>query len=180
LFVRDSLSRIGILLAMRWVALVVVACPAIGIADDLSTTKHEKPREALPDHTLYVEALGKAGPYGIGYEHGITPRLALGVAASYAVIDDQQLTTVAPYVHADLIRGKRHSMYGDFGLIVVHSRIPSPVPEWDGMSDTGAGGQCTLGWEWRPWRLVTRTSLGVAVGEGGVAPFLGFAVGARL
>ena len=71
-------------------------------------------------------------------------------------------------------------MYGDFGIIFVHSRIPSPVPEWDGMSESGAGGQATLGWEWRPWRVVVRTSLGFALGEGGLAPFLGFAVGARL
>ena len=158
--------------------LLAIVCPAIATADDASVTKQAK-RE-LPRHTVYAEALGKAGPYGLGYELGITPRLALGIAASYAVIRDQQLTTIAPYVHADLIRGRRHSMYGDFGIIFVHSRIPSPVPEWDGMSESGAGGQVTLGWEWRPWRLVVRTSLGVAAGEGGVAPFLGLAVGARL
>ena len=163
---------------MRGMAVVMaIACPAIAGADE-SITKSSEP--SLPRHTVYAEALGKAGPYGIGYELGITPRLALGIAASYAVVSDQQLSTVAPYVHADLIRGKRHSMFGDFGLIVVHSRIPSPVPEWDGMSDTGAGGQASIGWEWRPWRLIMRTSLGVAVGEGDPAPFLGYAIGARL
>jgi hypothetical protein len=158
---------------------LAIACPAIAVADEASVSKKVEERH-LPRHTVYAEAMGKAGPYGIGYELGITPRLALGVAASYAVVSDQQLTTVAPYVHADLIRGKRHSMYGDFGIIFVHSRIPSPVPEWDGMSDSGAGGQVTLGWEWRPWRLIVRTSMGVAAGEGGIAPFLGFAIGARL
>src|SRR5688572_32832518 len=133
---------------MRWVALMAIACPAIASGDPITVTKRSD--DKLPRHTAYAEVLGKAGPYGIGYELGITPRLALGIAASFAIINDQQLTTVAPYVHADLIRGKRHSMYADFGLIVVHSRIPSPVPEWDGMSETGAGGQTTLGWEWRP------------------------------
>ena len=163
---------------MRWVAmLAAIVCPAIAGADESITERSE---DALPRHTVYAEAFGKAGPYGLGYELGITPRLALGIAASYAVIRDQQLSTVAPYVHGDLLRGKRHSMYLDVGLIVVHSRIPSPVPEWDGMSETGAGGQATLGWEWRPWKLVMRTSLGVAAGEGGVAPFLGYAIGARL
>jgi hypothetical protein len=164
---------------MRWVALTAIACPALAVADDVSITKSSE-RDQLPRHTAYVEVLGKAGPYGVGYEVGITPKLALGIAGSYATIRDQQLTTIAPYVHADLLRGKRHSMYADFGLVVVHSHVPSPVPQWDGMSDTGAGGQVTLGWEWRPWRLVMRTSVGVAAGEGGVAPFLGYAVGARL
>ena len=159
----------------RVAALLMIACPAIAHADD-GITKHAEP--SLPRHTVYAEALGKAGPYGVGYELGITPRLALGIAASYAIIRDQQLTTIAPYVHADFIRGKRHSMYGDFGVVFVHSRIPSPVPEWDGMSESGAGGQATLGWEWRPWRLIVRTSAGLAVGEGGLWPFIGLAVGA--
>ena len=163
---------------LRVALLAAIVCPAIAGADDSITKRSDDAK--LPRHTVYAEAFGKDGPYGLGYELGITPRLALGVAASYAVVSDQQLSTFAPYVHADLIRGKRHSMYGDFGLIVVHSRVPSPVPEWDGMSETGAGGQATLGWEWRPWKLVMRTSLGVAAGEGGVAPFLGYAIGARL
>jgi hypothetical protein len=151
----------------RVVVLFAVASPAIARAD-------------ASIHTVYAEALGKAGPYGLGYEFAITPRLALGAAGSYAVLADQQLTTIAPYVHADLVRGDRHSLYGDIGFVVVHSKLRSPVPEWDGMSEAGAGGEATLGWEWRPWRLVVRTSLGVAIGEGGVAPFLGFAIGARL
>ena len=164
---------------MRWVALLAIVCPAIAHADEAITKKSSEP-DALPRHTVYVEALGKAGPYGIGYELGITPRLALGIAASYVTLSDQQLTTVAPYVHGESVRGMKHSMYADVGLIVVRSHVPSPVPEWDGMTETGAGMQATLGWEWRPWRLVMRTSMGVAAGEGGVAPFLGFAVGARL
>lgn len=151
---------------MRVALAVLLLCPELASADE--------------GHTIYAEAFGKAGPYGLGYELGITSRLALGVAASFAVVRDQQLTTVAPYVHADLIRGKRHAMFGDFGLIIVHSRIPSPVPEWDGMSDSAAGGQASLGWEWRPGRLVVRTSMGLAVGEGRPAPFFGIALGARL
>ena len=167
-------------LMQRWVVAVLCAIASPAIADEAVTKQASQAERVLPQHTVYAEAFGKAGPYGIGYEYAITKRLALGVVGSYAVVSDQQLTTVAPYVHADFLRGKRHSMYGDFGIIFVHSRIPSPVPEWDGMSDSGAGGQATLGWEWRPWRLVVRTSLGFALGEGGLAPFLGFAVGTRL
>lgn len=152
-------------------AVLLAGIPALAAADEAVLSER--------DDTLYVEALGKAGPYGLGYERAITSRLGLGIAASYAVIREQHLATVAPYLHIEALRGKRHSLYADIGLVVVHSRIPSPVPEWDGMTDTGAGGQATLGWEARPWRLVVRSSLGVAVGEGGVGPFVGLAVGAR-
>jgi hypothetical protein len=162
---------------LRVAALMGIVWPAIATADE-SITKRAEP--ALPRHTVYAEVLGKAGPYGLGYELGITHGLALGVAASYAVIRDQQITTVAPYVHGDILRGERHSLYTDVGIIFVRSHIPSPVPEWDGMTDSGAGGQATLGWEWRPWKMLVRTSMGVAVGEGGAWPFLGLAIGARL
>jgi len=159
--------------------LCAFASSSLAYADDAITKRAGT--DALPRHTVYAEAMGKGGLYGVGYELGITRGLALGVAASYVELRDQQITTVAPYVHADLLRGRKHSLYTDVGLIVVHSRVPSPVPEWDGMSDSGAGGQATVGWEWRPAsRLVTRTSLGFAVGEGGLAPFLGLAVGAHL
>lgn len=130
-------------------------------------------------HLVYAEALGKAGPYGVGWELEITPRLALGAAASFAIVDDQQLYTGVPYLHATLVRGARHALFGELGLALVHSRLPSPVPEWDGMRDTGAGGEASVGWEWRPSRVVLRLALGAAVGEGGVAPFAGLLVGAR-
>lgn len=163
--------------AMKRVTLLAILCPTLAGADESITKRADE--TALPRHTIYAEVLGKAGPYGVGYELGITRGLALGVAASYAVIRDQQITTIAPYVHADLLRGRKHSLFGDFGIVFVHSRIPSPVPEWDGTSDSGAGGQASLGWEWRPWKLLLRTSVGVAVGEGGAGPFLGIAMGAR-
>jgi hypothetical protein len=162
---------------LRVAALLAIVCPTIAGADESITKRVEA---TLPRHTVYAEVLGKAGPYGVGYELGITRGLALGIAASYAVVRDQQITTIAPYVHGELVRGKRHSLFADVGVIFVHSKIPSPVPEWDGMSESGAGGQASLGWEWRPWKLLVRTSMGVAAGEGGVWPFMGLAVGAHL
>ncbi len=165
----------GTLPAMR-LLLVAIAAPAIAHADE----RVEKRAEPASRHLVYGEAFGKAGPYGIGYELGITPKLALGIAASYARLGDQRLTTIVPYVHVEWLHGRHHAMVSDVGLSIVHSVLPSPVPEWDGMSETGAGGEATLGWEWRPRRLVVRTSGGLAVGEGGVAPFLGLAIGARL
>lgn len=129
---------------------------------------------------VYVEALGKAGPYGLGYEHAITRRLALGAVWSYASLRGHQLYTVASYVHVTALARGRHALFGELGAAFVLSRVPSPVPEWDGMSDSGLGGQATVGWEWRPAPIVVRTYLGGAVGEGGAAPFGGLLLGVAL
>lgn len=138
---------------------------------------------ATPDapskNLVYVEALGKGGLYGVGYERTMTSRLALGVAGSFAVIRDQHLTTVSPYVHGTLIRGTRHALFTELGATFVHSRLPSPVDDWDGMSDSGAGGFASLGWERTGRHIVVRTSASVVAGEGGVAPWLGVAIGYR-
>jgi hypothetical protein len=160
---RDAGGRRATLHAMRTsLAVVVVVLGLAGVA--------------RAEQLVYVEALGKAGLYGVGYERAITPRLALGGVASYAVIRDQQLATAAPYLHATLVRGRRHALFGELGLVLVHSRIPSPVATWDGMAETGAGGVAAVGWE-RRGRLVVRAQAAVLAGEGGVAPWLGFAVG---
>jgi hypothetical protein len=50
---------------------------------------------------------------------------------------------------------------------------------WDGTSDTGGGGIATLGWELAGSRVVFRAYGAVEAGEGGVAPWLGFALGVR-
>jgi hypothetical protein len=154
---------------MRSVAIV------LGISALASDARAEpgKPTEQL----IYVEALGKAGLYGVGYERAITPRLALGIAGSYAIVRDQHLATGAPYLHGTLLRGGRHALFGELGLVIVHSRIPSPVASWEGMAETGAGGVAAVGWERRGRRLVVRAQLAVLAGEGGVAPWLGFSLG---
>ena len=151
---------------MRWglVSVVVAVCSSPAQADE---------------NFVYVEALGKAGLYGVGYERTLTARLSLGVAGSYAVIRDQQLTTVSPYVHGTLIRGTRHALFMELGVTFVHSRLPSPVDDWDGMSDSGAGGFASLGWERSGDHVVVRTSASVVAGEGGIAPWLGVAIGYR-
>jgi hypothetical protein len=161
-----------------WVVLaVVVACVAPARADGVSATASPEPPPSR--HLFYGELFGKGGLYGVGYELAITPRLAIGAAGSFAVVRDQQLLTIAPYVHATLIRGRRDALFTELGPMLVHSHIPSPVDDWDGMSDTGGGGFVSLGWE-RAWRhLVVRTSGSVVAGEGGVSPWLGFAIGVR-
>jgi len=130
-------------------------------------------------HLVYAELLGKAGAYGVGYELAITPRLALGFVASYLVIREQQLAAASPYLHATLLRRGKHALFGELGAVLVHSRIPSPVMGWDGMSDTGGGGVAALGWERASRHVVLRAQGSVLVGEGGGAPWGGFAIGFR-
>ncbi len=157
--------------------LCFLACVSTARADD-AITKSVAPAE--PSKNLfYAEVGGKAGLYGIGYERALTSRLSLGVAGSYIVLRDQHIATAAPYVHATIVRGERNALYADLGAALVHSRIPSPVPDWDGMTDTGGGGFASIGWERFSRHLVFRTSGSIVVGEGGVAPWLGFAIGVR-
>ena len=130
-------------------------------------------------HLVYAELLGKGGLYGVGYEYAIAPWLGFGGAVSYSQIRDQQVFTASPYLHFTIVAGRRHALFTEIGGIVAHSRVPSPVMSWDGVSDTGGGGYLGLGWEYRRRHVVLRTSGAIVAGEGGVAPMLGFAIGAR-
>jgi hypothetical protein len=129
---------------------------------------------------VYGEVLGKAGLYGLGYEYKLTEHLSIGGAASYAVVSDQQVMTFAPYVHGTLLGSRRHHLFGEFGAVIAHSKLPSPVMGWDGMSDTGGGTFGSLGWERSSEHLVLRVSASLVIGEGGVAPMLGFVIGMPL
>lgn len=150
---------------------------AVGTASAEPAVTATAPVAAEPaTNVFYVELLGKAGPYGVGYERRITERLWLGIAASYADVRDQQIATAAPYVHARLA-GTRNTLFTELGAVFVHTRIPSPVPEWDGMSDSGGGGFASLGWQ-RTWsHVLVRAHGSLMVGEGGVTPWGGVAFG---
>lgn len=130
-------------------------------------------------HLVVAELLGKGGFYSLGYEHAIAPWLGAGGALSFSEHRDQQVFTASPYLHFTLLAGARHALFSEVGAIFAHARIPSPVMGWGGVSDSGGGGFASLGWEYRRRHVVVRTSGALAVGEGGVAPMLGFAIGAR-
>jgi hypothetical protein len=165
---------------MRAIVVLVLLAGSVAHADDHPGRITTSTADDRPGHDLfYAELLGKAGEYGLGYEHGITSRLALGVAASFAVVRGQQLATAAPYVHATIAARHAHALFGELGAVLVHSRIPSPVPDWSGMSDTGGGGFASLGYEHGSRHVVVRIAASVVAGEGGVAPALGFAIGVR-
>ena len=77
---------------MRW---VFVAVMFLGESPARADELHAGAASEQPgEHLIYVEALGKGGLYGVGYERTLTSRLALGIAGSFAVIRDQRLTTV--------------------------------------------------------------------------------------
>lgn len=160
---------------MRWALLSVLAASTAHA--DPAITATAKPT-AEPAHLVYVELLGKAGPYGVGYERRITDRLSLGAAGSYADIREQQITTVTPYLHVRLL-GRKHQLVTELGAVFVHTRIPSPVPEWDGMTDSGGGGFAALGWQ-RDWKhIMVRAHGSVVVGEGRATPWGGVAIGVK-
>jgi hypothetical protein len=146
---------------------------AIVVAAALESSAHA-------DDVVYVEALGKAGPYGLGFEHSIMERISIGAAASFISLEGQQLYTFAPYVHGKLLGEHRHRMFTEIGAVLAHSRIPSPVSDWDGMNDTGGGGFLSFGYEYARGRFVARASGAIVAGEGGLAPMIGIASGAHL
>lgn len=160
-----------------WVVGSALLCAASAHADELHATAARD--DAPSRHLFYAELFGKGGLYGVGYELAITPRLALGAAGSYAVVRDQQLLTLSPYVHATIVRGTKHALFAEVGATFVRSHIPSPVEDWDGMTDSGGGGYVSLGWERATQHLVLRTAGSVVAGEGGVTPWFGFAIGFR-
>lgn len=153
---------------MRAIAIGILLAASTARADDGSSR-----------HLVYGELLGKAGEYGVGYELAFAPRLALGVAGSFAVIRGQEIATAAPYLHVTALARHAHALFGEAGAVIAHSRIPSPVNDWMGMSNTGSGGFASLGYEHARHHLVLRVAGSAIVGAGGVAPAVGFTIGFR-
>ena len=138
-------------------------------------------QEPKPAHSslVYVEALGKAGTYGVGYEHGVTERIALGFEGSYARLREQDLATAVPYVHVTPLRRGANALFGELGVELGYSRLESAVPRWMGTSTTALGGVASVGYE-RTWKhVVVRGALSLLAGKGGMAPWAGLAIGVK-
>jgi len=171
---------------MRWIITAAILCAHLPLAhadaDDGDYDYHTQTTKPsrLGKNLFYVEALGKGGLYGVGYERVLTKRLSLGAAASYAVLSDQRVLTFAPYVHGTLLEGRRHALFTELGAILAQSHLPSPVSGWDGMTTSGGGGFLSVGWEYTRGHFFLRTSGSIVVGDGGIGPMLGFAAGFRL
>lgn len=126
-------------------------------------------------HAIYAELFGKGGLWGLGYEHALSPRLALGGVASYYVLGGDHYATFSPYLAAYPIAGVHHRWFVHAGPQVVYRKTPSPVPEWDGMSETGFSGELSTGYEYRNHVLV-RVYAMAAAGDRFV-PWLGASFG---
>jgi hypothetical protein len=164
---------------LRKAGVVVSVMPKLAVLLCLLAASTAARAEPPSPHLIYVEVLGKGGAYGIGYEYTLMRWLAVGGAGSFAVVGDQQITTAAPYIHTTLLGQREHRLFGELGAILAHSRIPSPVTDWKGMSNTGTGGFLSLGYEHATRHVVLRASGSIVAGDGGVGPMVGLSIGAR-
>jgi hypothetical protein len=126
-------------------------------------------------HAAYVDVLGKAGLWGVGYDYELAPRFALGAVGSYYVLGGDHYTALAPYATVYPFGSGRLRALVQLGPQLVHHSTPSPVPEWDGMTTTRFGAALCGGIEYRR-RIVVRGYGMLAVGEH-VAPWLGLSIG---
>ena len=164
---------------MGAVVLLGVGTPAYADPEVGVTARAEPARAVDREQLVYVEALGKAGPYGVGYEHGIADRIALGLEGSYAKLRDQDLATAVPYVHVTPLRRGAHALFGELGVELAYSKLESAVPRWMGTATTSVGGVASIGYE-RSWKhVVLRGAVSVLGGKGGMAPWAGLAIGVR-
>jgi len=149
----------------------------LALAASLATTS--RPAWGERPHTVYAELFGKGGLWGLGYDYRYG-RYGVGGAVSAYVLDAQRVLSLSPYVTFSIAEHGRHGWFVQAGPQLVRLETPSPVPEWDGTSSTGIGAQLSSGWEYRGERWLVRSYLMAAVGQGGVAPWLGVDLGWRL
>jgi hypothetical protein len=167
----------------RWlrVACVVAAVLARGIAEadppqGRADAAAERSARLERPRAVYLELLGKGGLYGVGYDHALADRLALGGAVSFLVVDDERVLTLAPYVGTYPWAGRRSALLVQVGAQIVRVTIPSHVRGFSGASSTGLGGQFSIGYELRAPVLFRAVATGVG-GRGGFRPWVGIAMG---
>jgi hypothetical protein len=126
-------------------------------------------------HAIYIDLLGRAGLWGVGYDYRPRRWLAVGAAASYYAFDGDRFTTVAPYASLyPLVRGP-HAAFVQLGPSFVRRTTPSPVPEWDGMTTTQIGAALCAGYEYR--RGVLLRAYAMASQGDHLVPWLGVSIG---
>lgn len=127
-------------------------------------------------HALYLEALGKGGLWGIGYDYLLNNRVAVGSTGSLYFLDGQRITTLSPYLNF-YPAGSAHSrLMIQAGPQFVQQSTASTVPEWSGISTTKISGQIGTGWEFRSNALFRIYGM-IAAGKTGIAPWAGLTAG---
>lgn len=132
----------------------------------------DKPRE----HAIYVEALGKGGIWGLGYEHTLGRRFGVGAVGSFTMLSHQRVYSLTPYVLAYPVRGRHSAWFVDAGASLVRISTPSPVPEWNGTATNGIGGEVSTGYEYRN-HFLFRVYSQLVAGKSGIAPWGGVSIG---
>ena len=92
------------------------------------------------------------------------------------MLDGQRMYSLTPYVLVYPLRSGSHGIFVDAGANLIRIDTPSPVPEWDGMTETGIGGEMSAGYEYRG-RLLLRAYVQMVAGKSGVAPWGGASIG---
>ena len=124
---------------------------------------------------IYIDLLGRAGLWGVGYDYRPRRWLAVGAAASYYAFDGDRFTTVAPYASLyPIVRGP-HAAFVQLGPSLVRRTTPSPVPEWNGMTTTQIGAELCAGYEYR--RGVLLRAYAMASQGDHLVPWLGLSLG---
>ncbi|HEX2687812.1 MAG TPA: hypothetical protein VHN14_14395 [Kofleriaceae bacterium] len=108
----------------------------------------------MAHHAIYVDVLGKAGLWGIGYDWQFRQRFAIGATASYYSFDGDHITQLVPYVAAYPLDHGHHRGFLQLGPSFTRRTTPSPVPEWSGMTTSRAGAELCAGYEYRHGVLV--------------------------
>lgn len=124
---------------------------------------------------MFAELFGKGGLWGLGYEVRLSPRFSVGGVGSYYVLGGDHYATASPYLAVYPLGDGRHRWFVHLGPQVVYRKTPSPVPEWDGMSETGFGAETSTGYEYRNHVLVRVYGM-AAVGDRFV-PWIGASFG---
>ncbi len=153
---------------------VALAIPDTTATPDITVT--QPPPDRGRRHAIYLEALGKGGIWGLGYEHQLGKRLALGGVASFSMLGGQRIYSLSPYLLTYVTHGRVHGWFVDAGAQLVRIATPSPVPEWPGSIENGIGAEVSSGYEYRD-HFLFRIYGQAVVGKHGLAPWLGMAIG---
>ena len=133
------------------------------------------PASAEGRHAIYIDLLGRAGLWGVGYDYRPRRWFAIGAAASYFAFDGDRFTVVAPYASLyPLVRGP-HAAFVQLGPNFIRRTTPSPVPEWNGMTVSQIGAELSAGYEYRRGFLLRAYAM-AAQGDH-LVPWLGVSLG---
>lgn len=172
-------------LEFRRTVVVLLTSPALAAslparADSAAPSDPRSPQR-VHRHALYVDALGRGGLWGLGYDYQLTGRFAVGATGSFHSLDAQRVWNVSPYLsfYPASSNSGHHRWLLQAGPQFLRTSTASPVPEWDGMSAYKLSAVAATGYEYRS-RFLFRAYGMAAIGAGGVTPWVGFSLGRTL